>query len=153
MKVEIGLTREEKVDNTRRPIQNILDKYQDSTNLKPHPDSEQQCKKIVSVSTNWLQELSNSKKREKLLKSDKIHTVKKIRGVKTDKITKLGQNVISGYVTNISPFRSARDNKVLGGPDEKCGEEMCPNGTVTDAIYQTAVVLRGSRGVGTCLDE
>ena len=72
--------------------------------------------------------------------------MKKLRGVKTDKITKIGQNIITGYVTNISPFRTARSNKVLGGHDEKCGEEMCPNGTAPDAIYQTAVVLCGSSG-------
>ena len=80
--------------------------------------------------------------------------MKKIRGVKTDKITKIGQNVVKGSVTNISLFRTARVNKVLGGPgDENSGEEMCPNGTVPDAIYQTAVVLHGSRGEGTSLDE
>ena len=97
--------------------------------MKPHPDSEQQCKKIHPV-------------------------IKKIRGVKNVKITKIAQNVVKGSVTNISLFRTARVNNILGGhDDEKHGEEMCPNGTVPDATYQTAVELHGSRGLGTSLDE
>ena len=104
----------------------------------------------MSVSTNWLQEMSE--KRGKIIKSEKVQRVKKLKG---DKSTNLSENKITGFFSNISTFRPAPSNQVLGGhgSDENRGEEMCPSLTVTDAIYQTAKVLDGSGRTETSLDE
>ena len=136
------------MQSTSQTKQKLPDEIPKLTQEKPHRENEGNIQRKVSVSTNWLQEIN--KKQEKVIKSDKIQAVKKLKG---DKNTKIGTNKVSGYFTNISTFRTARCNQILGGSDEKHGEKICPSKPVPDAIYLTPQELGRSRGFETRRDD
>ena len=148
-KQRVELTREE-VKSTNPTTPEKPDRTQNLSKIKIHTKKGKNSDEKVSVSTNWLQEMSE--KRGKVIKSEKVQRVKKLKG---DKSTKLSKNKITGFFSNISTFRPAPSNQVLGGhgSDENSREEKCPSSTVLDAIYQTAKVLDGSRDNETRRDE